>query len=182
MEECSAGQGYWTSFLGKLQLVTFKAVGCAMFYLTTGRQQFPWKELAQKRGHCSVGWKTTLCQPAGEERKKDERDQGTRREGKQKMRNWGKARLQQEEERLLSAHFSSSVPALFPAVAEAKSLVLDHSWTIGVLLISYHQSHWVPSPYRAYTAQHSTVHSHNLPIILHYCNIPTHIQQLLSIT
>lgn len=68
--------------LGKLQLVTLRAAGCAVFYLMTGRQQFPWKELARKQGQWAVGWKTALCRPAGEERKKERRDQGKWRERK----------------------------------------------------------------------------------------------------
>lgn len=54
-----------------------------MFYSKTGGQQFPWKELARKQGQCSVNWKTTLRQPAGEERIKKTSDPNTKRDVKQ---------------------------------------------------------------------------------------------------
>lgn len=67
---------FW--MLGQTSTRDFRSSGCAMFYLKTGRQQFPWKELARERGHRSVGWKTTLYRPAGGERKKEKRDCDTK--------------------------------------------------------------------------------------------------------
>lgn len=83
---------FW--MLGQTSTRDFWNSECVMFYSKIGRQQFPWKELARKRRHCSVSWKTTLCQPAREEGKKEKRDQDTRTKEKQRI---GKRRIQQEE-------------------------------------------------------------------------------------
>lgn len=47
----------------------------------------------------------------------------------------GKQENTSERGGLVSAYFCSSYPALFPAVVQFKSLLLDHSWTMDVLLL-----------------------------------------------
>lgn len=88
-----------------------------------------------------------------------------------------------------SPHFSSSFPALFPAVVEMnsrKSLLLDHSWT-GLTQLPSITLHPITlkGPTRLCLVQSThmiTPPSSPFPITFHYCNIHTHIQQLLSVT
>lgn len=116
----SAGDGYRASFLDAWANLTRDSWsgGCAVFNWKAGRQRSPWKELARKakKGHCSVSWKTALCRPAGE--KKGEREKKVKKIQERRKPGESKRRIQQEEERSPSAHFSFSSPGLFPAVEE----------------------------------------------------------------
>lgn len=58
--------------LGQTSTPDFWSSGCVMFYLETGRQEFPWKDSARKQGHCSVGWKTTKIKKDGKQSKQEE--------------------------------------------------------------------------------------------------------------
>lgn len=139
----SAGDGYRASFLDAWANLTRDSWsgGCAVFNWKAGRQRSPWKELARKakKGHCSVSWKTALCRPAGEKREKEKKKLRRYKKGGNREKARGEYNRRKKGHRV---HISPSLPLVCSLLWKkwTKSLLLDHSWTIDPLLLSYRQS------------------------------------------
>ena len=96
----SAGDGCRASFLGAWANSTrdFWSGGCAAFNWKAANPPPPSDGVStkSKKGHCSVSWKTALCQPAGGKEKKGRKERkGTKIQERRKPR-VRKRRIQQE--------------------------------------------------------------------------------------